>query len=91
MRSNLESLHPFFLVATAALSFVHSVETQAAGWTPEEMMKVKTVESVHVSAHGRRAVFTVTEAIMTADKSEYLTHIHMAKIDGSEDRQITYG
>ena len=65
--------------------------SQPTGWTPEEMMKVKEVGNVQVSPDGRRVVFTVTEAVMTDDKSENLTHIHMANIDGSDARQITYG
>ncbi|MFC1539508.1 S9 family peptidase, partial [Candidatus Latescibacterota bacterium] len=65
--------------------------TLPTGWTPEEMMKVKDVGNVQVSPDGSRVVFTVTEAVMTADRSEYLTHIHMANADGSNVRQLTYG
>ena len=69
----------------------HAASAQLTGWTPEAMMKVKNVASVQVSPDGRRVVFTVTEAIMTDDKSDNLTHIHMANIDGSDVRQMTYG
>lgn len=65
--------------------------SQSKGWTPEEMMKVKGVSNVKVSPDGRRVVFTVTETIMSDDKSEELTHIYLANIDGSDNRQITYG
>lgn len=54
-------------------------------------MKVKGVGNVQVSPDGRRVVFAVTEAVMTDDRSESLTHIHTANIDGSDDRQLTYG
>jgi len=64
---------------------------QRTGWTPEAMMKVKNVADVQVSPDGHRVVFAVTDAIMTDDKSDRLTHIHMANIDGSDVRQMTYG
>jgi dipeptidyl aminopeptidase/acylaminoacyl peptidase len=64
---------------------------QSAGWTPAEMMKVKGVGDVQVSSNGRQVVYTVTEAVMTDDKSEYLTQIYLANTDGSGGRQITFG
>ena len=66
-------------------------EAEPQGWTPEEIMRVKSVGSVHVSPDGRRVVYTVTESVMTDEKSEYLTHIHMARSDGSEAYQFTHG
>jgi dipeptidyl aminopeptidase/acylaminoacyl peptidase len=67
------------------------MKSQPAGWTPEEMMKVKGVGNVQVSPDDRRVVFTVTEFVMTDEKSENLTHIHTANADGSDARQLTYG
>jgi dipeptidyl aminopeptidase/acylaminoacyl peptidase len=61
------------------------------GWTPEEQMKVRPVGSVQVSPDGKRVVYTVNEPVMTADKSEYLTHIWMANADGSGSFQFTFG
>jgi dipeptidyl aminopeptidase/acylaminoacyl peptidase len=55
------------------------------------MMKVKTVGNVRVSPDGRRVVYTASEAVMTDEKSEYLTHIYMANADGSDAFQFTYG
>ena len=78
-------------VATPRGAQAASEETEATSWTPEEMMKVKSVDNVQVSPHGRRVVFTVTEAVMSGEKSEYLTHIHMAAADGSDSFQFTYG
>jgi dipeptidyl aminopeptidase/acylaminoacyl peptidase len=62
-----------------------------AQWTPEEMMKVKSVGNVQVSPDGKRVLFTVTEPVMTEDKSEYLTQIWMAAADGSGSFQFTSG
>lgn len=76
-------------ICTPALS--QDGTSQPKGWTLDEMMKVKSVGNVQVSPDGRRVVFTVTEAIMTDDKSDMLTHIHMANADGSNAYQFTYG
>jgi dipeptidyl aminopeptidase/acylaminoacyl peptidase len=62
-----------------------------AQWTPEEMMKVKTVGGVQVSPDGKRVLYTVTEPVMTEDKSEYLTQIWMAAADGTESFPFTFG
>ena len=66
-------------------------KAQPAGWTPAEMMKVKSVGDVRVSPDGRRVVFTVTQPVMAGEKSEMLTHIHMANAYGSISFQFTYG
>ena len=66
-------------------------EPTPAGWTVEEMMQVKGVGDVRVSPDGSRVVYTVTEAVMTDEKSEYLTHIHMARTEGTGSYQFTHG
>jgi dipeptidyl aminopeptidase/acylaminoacyl peptidase len=62
----------------------------AAGWTPEEQMKVKAVSAPRVSPDGRRALFTINEPVMTADRSEFVTQIWMANTDGSGATQFTF-
>ena len=54
-------------------------------------MKVKTVGSPRVSPDGKRAVYTIVDAAMTADRSEFVTQIWMATTDGKENSQITFG
>ena len=61
------------------------------GWTPELMMQVKRIGSVQVSPDGKQVAFTVRQAVMEGDKSEYLTHIHLADADGSQATQLTRG
>lgn len=68
-------------------------------WTPAQMMKVHRIAAVRPSPDGRQAAFVVTEAVMTAEKSEYLNHIHLANVAAGNDkaasditsRQITFG
>jgi dipeptidyl aminopeptidase/acylaminoacyl peptidase len=61
------------------------------GWTPDVMMKYRSVGAVRVSPDGRRVAYAVNEAVMTADKSEYVSQIHLANADGSESFQATFG
>ena len=63
-------------------------------WTPEQMMKVQRIAAVRPSPDGKQAAFVVTEAVMTAEKSEYLNHIHLANFSADAEttsRQITFG
>ncbi|MBI3857238.1 MAG: S9 family peptidase [Planctomycetes bacterium] len=75
----------------ALLALAPSQEAKAPGWTPAETMNVKTVADVQPSPDGRRAVFTVTSAVMTADKSEMLTQLWIGNSDGSDARAFTSG
>jgi len=60
-------------------------------WSPELQVKLKGLGSPEISPDGRKVVYTVNEAVMTADKSEFITHLWMANTDGSDNRQITFG
>ena len=62
-----------------------------AEWTPLRMLQVKRIGSVQVSPDGKQVAFTVREAVMDNDKSEYLTHVHLADSDGDHSRQLTRG
>lgn len=65
-------------------------DKQPAAWTPELMMKVKGVGSVRVSPDGKRVTYTVNKPVMAADKSENLSQIYLANVDGSDAYQITF-
>src|SRR6185295_10035597 len=51
-------------------------------WTPEEMMKLKSVADVQISPDHTQALFLVTEAMV--DKNAYSGSIYKAELDGSE-------
>jgi dipeptidyl aminopeptidase/acylaminoacyl peptidase/imidazolonepropionase-like amidohydrolase len=65
--------------------------SQPSRWTPELMLQVKEIPSVVPSPDGKRVAYTVRQAVMTGDKSEYLTQIHLVNRDGSEPFQLTQG
>ena len=68
----------FGVVVTSAS--VASAQT-ANGWDPEMHIRLRAVGSPRVSPDGKRMVYTVSEAVMTADKSEYVTQIWMTPVD----------
>jgi dipeptidyl aminopeptidase/acylaminoacyl peptidase len=66
-------------------------EAPPTAWTPAVMMRVKPVGAVQVSPDGKRVAYTVREAVMTDDKSEFRTHVHLADADGGDAFQLTQG
>lgn len=60
-------------------------------WTPDKMMKERNLGDTALSPNGKWVAYTVTEAIMTNDKSEYLTHIWISATDGSRTFKLTEG
>lgn len=59
-------------------------------WTPEMQIKTKALGSPRVSPNGKWVSFTVTNEVMAADKSEYVSQIWLASIDGKENMQLTF-
>ncbi len=60
-------------------------------WTPEMQVKTKVPGAVQISPDGKRVVYTISEAVMTADKSEFVSQIWLANTDGTNAFQITFG
>ena len=78
----------FALTFIVVTSFFAAAQTT---WTPEIQVKTKAIGSPRVSPDGKRLVYTVNEAVMTADKSEFVTQVWMATTDGKENYQVTFG
>lgn len=83
----------FRLLYVVALFFglTHPAAAQNAVWTPEKQVTLKVPGSPRISPDGRRIVYTLNEAVMAADKSEFVTQLWMANVDGTENRQLTFG
>jgi dipeptidyl aminopeptidase/acylaminoacyl peptidase len=60
-------------------------------WTPELSMQVDTIGEVVPSPDGRWVAYTRTQAVMKKEKSEMLTHIHLARNDGTRRFRLTSG
>lgn len=61
-------------------------------WTPQYMVEhFKRVGGTEISPDGQWIAFTVSEARTEGERSDYLTHIHLVKSDGSRQFQLTRG
>ncbi|HEX2443839.1 MAG TPA: S9 family peptidase [Vicinamibacterales bacterium] len=78
-------------VVLLVLAFGSGVRSASQGWAPDDLLKVKRVGPVVPSPDGSRAAFVVSEAVMDDEKSEWLSHIHVAAGDGSDSLQLTQG
>jgi dipeptidyl aminopeptidase/acylaminoacyl peptidase len=60
-------------------------------WTPEQALKIKNISSVLASPDGSKVVYTVREAVMTNDRSEYVNQVWLCNADGNNAIQLTKG
>ena len=68
-----------------------SLASSPDSWTPELSMKVQEVADVVPSPNGDWVVYTQTRAVMEEERSEMLTHLFLARADGSRRFQLTQG
>jgi dipeptidyl aminopeptidase/acylaminoacyl peptidase len=54
-------------------------------------LKVKAVGQPRVSPDGSRVLYTVNEAVMAPDKSEFVTQIWVANVATKQSMQLTFG
>lgn len=82
MRSTVVS---FVLLAVLAVG-VYAQET----WTPELQVKTKALATPRVSPNGKWVVYSVSNAVMTADKSEFVSQIWLGDLNTKENVQLTF-
>ena len=78
------------LLLAAILLFPFLVIAQK-NWTPEQCLKLKNITAVRVSPDGNKVLYTVREAVMTDDRSEYVNQVWLCNTDGSNPIQLTKG
>ena len=76
----------FFVVFT---SFVFA-QTKT-NWSPEQCLKMKNITAVVPSPDGNKVLYTVREAIMSEERSEYVNQVWVCNADGSNHIQLTKG
>ncbi len=64
---------------------------QSSEWTPCEMLQYKRVGNVELSPDGKMIAYTVANARMDADNSDFLSHIWVVSSDGKMNHQFTFG
>src|SRR5215216_5578785 len=79
------------LANTLTLLVLFAATATAQTWDPEMHFKFKSVGAPRVSPDGKRIVYTVNDAMMTADKSEFVTQIWMANLATKQNVQLTFG
>ena len=79
------------LATALTVIIIFAATATAQTWEPEMHLKFKAVGAPKVSPDGKRMVYTVNEAVMTADKSEFVTQIWMANLATKQNTQLTYG
>ena len=73
-----------------ALLAVSAVAAQT-NWDPEFQIKLKVAGTPRVSPNGKKVVYAVSEAVMTADKSEYVTQLWLGDVAAKQNIQLTFG
>jgi dipeptidyl aminopeptidase/acylaminoacyl peptidase len=73
------------------LLLVLALPVIAEEWTPAAVMRLKILSEPRVSPDGTRIAWVAGETLMTDEKSEVLRHIWIAKTDGSDVAQLTFG
>lgn len=79
-------------VATVfALLFIVITVTAQKNWTPEQCLRIKNITAVVPSPDGSKVLYSVREAIMTDDRSEYVNQVWLCNSNGSSAIQLTKG
>lgn len=60
-------------------------------WSPEQCLKIKNISAVVPSPDGSKVLYTIREAVMTDDRSEYVNQVWLCNSDGSNSVQLTKG
>jgi dipeptidyl aminopeptidase/acylaminoacyl peptidase len=82
-------LRSLLLIATCATPSLAAQEP--ARWTVDTAMELRTLSEPRVSPDGSRVAYVVGENVMTDEKSEVLRHLWLARTDGTEAMQVTFG
>ena len=82
-------MKPLAIASVLVVLFVSAASAQT--WDPELQLKVKAVGAPRVSLDGSRVVYTVNDAVMTPDRSEFVSQIWMGNIATKQNIQLTFG
>lgn len=60
-------------------------------WTIESRINYPLISETTPSPDGRLVAYVVRETLLTDDKSEFITQIFLAPVNGNDARQLTFG
>ncbi len=80
------------IIITTSLSFPSFSQIPGVkGWTPGFSFSMKRITDTRISPHTKYIAYVVREPVMSEDKSEYRSQIYIYALDGSYNRQFTFG
>ena len=60
-------------------------------WTPERQIGYPQILEVAPAPDGHTVAYVVREPLLTEERSEFISHLYLARLDGSEPVQLTFG
>jgi dipeptidyl aminopeptidase/acylaminoacyl peptidase len=84
-------MRPGTLLIGCCLFSIASFAQIKTNWSPEQCLKLKNISAVRVSPDGNKVLYTVREAVMTDERSEYVNQVWLCNADGSNAIQLTRG
>lgn len=79
------------LLILLPLSVCPALLPAQSNWTPEQCLAMKNISAAVASPDGQKILYTVREALMTEDRSEYINQVWLCRADGSNTVQLTKG
>lgn len=67
------------------------ISQSPANWSPEQSIRMKNITAVVPSPDGSKVLYTVREAVMTDDRSDFINQVFLVNADGSNTIQLTRG
>ena len=77
-------------IVFTCLLFCISAMSFAQHWNPDQLLKLKNISSIQVSPKGDKVLYTIREAIMTEERSEYINQIWLVGSDGKNAIQLSH-
>ncbi len=67
------------------------LSAQTKNWSPEQCLQLKNISATIASPDGSKVLYTVREAVMTDDRSEYINNVWVCNADGSRHMRLSTG
>ncbi len=78
-------------LTTLAFLFLVICIADQKNWSPEQSLKIKNIKAVVPSPDAGKVLYTVREAVMTDDRSEYINQVWLCNADARPDDQVGRG
>jgi len=79
----------FFLNLLLSVILINHSFAQLKYWSPEQCLKMKNITAVRPSPDGKKVLYTIREAVMNDERSEYINRIFVCNADGGDSIQLT--